>query len=61
MRKVYADASGRILNVTGSIIRDSVVETGGHARDGCGLEREEESLGRPLTPHSEALITKEVR
>lgn len=61
MRKVHADAGGQILNVTGSIIRDSVVETGGHARNGCGLEREGGSLSRPLTPHSEALITKEVR
>lgn len=42
MGKVCGDASGQILNVTGSILRDGVIETGGYSRNGRVLEQEEE-------------------
>lgn len=46
MGKVYGDASGQILNVTGSILRDGVIETGGHSRNSRVLEQEEFSVSR---------------
>lgn len=38
MGKVCGDASGQILNITGSILRDGVIETGGHTRNNCVLQ-----------------------
>lgn len=41
MGKVCGDARGQVLNVAGGVIRDGVVETGGHARHRRGLEQRE--------------------
>lgn len=44
MGEVYSDARRQVLNVAGSIIRDGVIETGGHPRNSRGLEQEEDFM-----------------